>query len=119
MTPATTTPAVEGLHHWFQTLLAELSETDMALRHATPTTDDTTRAILQRVQDRLEQTQRERAGHRYDVARDTLAEAYRILRLELRSHLATWTKRETDPTVQQRLAAWLDTLDDIFESEAA
>jgi len=116
---APTTPAVEGLHHWFQTLLAELSETDLSLRQTVPTGNDTTRAILQSVQDRLEQAQRERAGHRYTAARNTLAEAYRILHLELHPHLAAWLKRETNPAVQERLAAWVDTLNDLFESEAA
>ncbi len=112
-------PAVEGLHHWFQTLLAELSETDLSLRQAVPSGDDATRAILQRVQDRLEQAQRERAGHRYTAAHDSIAAAYRILREELRPHLAARLKRETSPAVRERLTAWVDVLDDLFESEAA
>ncbi len=106
---------VEGLRLWFETLLAQLNETETALRQTTPTRDDATRAILQRVQDRLEQAQRERTAHRYADARETIAAAYRILRLELHPQLRTRLHAETNAATKARLHAWINALDTLFE----
>jgi hypothetical protein len=109
---------VEGLYNWFETLLAELSETDMALRLVTPTASDTTRAILQRVQDMAAQAHRERMEHRYGDARDTLSSAYRVLRLELLPDIEARLDRATDTDHRAALAAWCETLQNALGGDA-
>lgn len=116
--PYVTRIDIEGLYNWFETLLAELSETDMALRRVTPTASDTTRAILQRVQDMAAQAHREQMEHRYGDARDTLSSAYRVLRLELLPDIEARLDRATDTDHRAALAAWCETLQNALGGDA-
>lgn len=107
---------INGLHLHLMTLVAQLSELEM---RASRPPRRTARALVSEAQAAFDQAAREVEAFRYPEALDSIARAYRILRLEVLPHLTRWRASTTNPDERDALDAIVADLTAAFGDEEA